>query len=94
MSQISLTDDEYIQYMTIDVDAKNSSGAKSNEATGTGDTKVTPLKKIRKTKKAKEDTKDAMYFRTVRVSSNPGVEGSKDGLMMRPTVTRKLQWPT
>ena len=58
LSQISLTDDEYIQYMTIDVDAKNSSGAKSNEVTDMGDAKVTPSKKTKKTKKAKEDAKD------------------------------------
>ena len=54
-SQISLTNNEYIQYITIDVDTKNSSGAKSNEAAEMGNTKVTPSKK---TKKAKEDAKD------------------------------------
>ena len=57
-SQISLTNNEYIQYITIDVDAKNSSGAKSNEAAEMGNTKVTLSKKTKKTKKVKEDAKD------------------------------------
>ena len=57
-SQISLTNDEFIQYMTIDIDAKNSSGTKSNEAAGTGNTKVTPMKKTKKAKKTKEEAVD------------------------------------
>ena len=44
-SQISLTDDEFIQYITIDVDTKSSTGIKSNEAAETGKPKVT-LKKM------------------------------------------------
>ena len=46
-SQISLTDD-YIQYITVDEDAKDSTEAKRDEAAETGEPKVTP-------KKAKKD---------------------------------------
>ena len=55
-SQISLTDDKFIQYITIDIDAKDTTEAKGNEAAETGEPKVTP----RKTKKdkAKGDAKD------------------------------------
>ena len=44
-SQISLTDQEFICYMTVDVDANSANG---NKADKTGDTKVTPLKKAKK----------------------------------------------
>ena len=62
-SQISLTDDKFIQYMTIDINANNAkdaSGTKSNEADETGDAKVASLKKTKKTKKTpkKEDAVD------------------------------------
>ena len=55
-SQISLTDDKFIQYITINIDAKDSSKAKSIEAAETGEPKVTS----KKTKKdrVKGDTKD------------------------------------
>ena len=55
-SQISLTDDKFIQYITINIDAKDSTKAKSNEAAETGEPKVTS----KKTKKdrVKGDTKD------------------------------------
>ena len=55
-SQISLADDEFIQYVTIDIDAKSSTGTKSNEAAETGKLKVS-LKKTRKTKR-KENAKN------------------------------------
>ena len=46
--------------MTIDIDPKNTSSAKSNMADGTGDAKVTPSKKTKKAKKIpkKEDAVD------------------------------------
>ena len=46
-SLISLTDYEFIQYVTIDIDAKDSTEAKNNEAAEMGKPKVTP-KKTRK----------------------------------------------
>ena len=55
-SQISLTDDNYIQYVTVNDDAKDSTEAKGNEAAKMGKPKVTP-KKARKDK-AKSDAKD------------------------------------
>ena len=55
-SQISLTDDEFIQYVTIDIDAKGSTSTKSNEAAETGKPKVT-LKKTKKDK-TKGNAKD------------------------------------
>ena len=50
-SKISLTDDEFIQYITIDIDLKGSSENKGSEA-AEGEPKVTP-------KKAKGDAKDS-----------------------------------
>ena len=47
-SQISLTDKEFICYITVDVDANS---ANVNKADKTGDTNVTPLKKAKKTPK-------------------------------------------
>ena len=47
-SQISLTDDDYIQYVTVDNDTKDSTEAKHDEAAKIGKPKVTP-------KKAKKD---------------------------------------
>ena len=55
-SQISLTDDDYIQYVTVDDDAKDSTDVKRNEAARTGKPKVTPKKA--KTDKPKGDAKD------------------------------------
>ena len=55
-SQISLTDDNYIQYITVDDDAKDSTETKGDEAAETGKPKVTPKKA--KKGKAKGDTKD------------------------------------
>ena len=55
-SQISLTDDEFIQCVTIDVDSKGSTKDKSNEAAEMGKPKVTP-KKMKKDK-VKGDAKD------------------------------------
>ena len=55
-SQISLTDDEFIQYVTVEDDAKDSTKAKSDEAAETGEPKVTP-KKAEKGK-VKGDAKD------------------------------------
>ena len=55
-SQISLTDDNYIQYISVNDDAKDSTEAKGNEAAETGEPKVTPKKA--KKDKAKGDTKD------------------------------------
>ena len=105
-SQISLTNDEYIQYMTINFDAKNSSSAKSNKAAEMSDTKVTPLKrKPRRPRRLKRTpgmmathllmaARMPVYFWMVRAGSNPGVEGSRGGLMTRPMATRKWWWPT
>ena len=53
-SQISLTDDEFIQYITIDIDPKGSSEDKGNEA-AEGEPKVTPKKAK---DKVKGDAKD------------------------------------
>ena len=47
-SQISLTDNDYIQYFTVNDNAKDSTEAKCDEAAETGEPKVTP-------KKAKKD---------------------------------------
>ena len=57
-SQISLTDDDYIQYIRVDDNAKDSTETKVNEAAETGEPKVTPKKaKKDKTKgNAKDDT--------------------------------------
>ena len=56
LSQISLTDDDYIQYVTVDDDAKDSSEAKRGEAAETGEPTDTPKKA--KTDKPKGDAKD------------------------------------
>ena len=50
-SQISLTDEEVIQYMTIEVNANNTNGTKGNEGDKTGNAKVTPSKKVKKSSK-------------------------------------------
>ena len=55
-SQISLTDDDYIQYIAVNDNAKDSTEAKGNEAAETGKPKVTPKKA--KKDKPKGDTKD------------------------------------
>ena len=55
-SQISLTDDNYIQYITVDDDAKDSTKAKHDEAAKMGEPTVTPKKT--KTDKPKGDAKD------------------------------------
>ena len=55
-SQISLTDDDYIQYVTVNDDTKDSTVAKGDEATETGEPKVTPKKA--KKDKAKGDAKE------------------------------------
>ena len=55
LSQISLTDDDYIQYVTVNDNTKDSTEAKGNEVAEMGEPKVTP----KKTKdKAKGDAKD------------------------------------
>ena len=56
LSQLSLTDDEFIQYFMINIDDKDSSEVKNKEAAGTGKPEVTP----KKTKKdrVKGDAKD------------------------------------
>ena len=54
--QISLTDDDYIQYITVDNDAKDSSEARHGEAAKTGKPTCTPKKA--KTDKPKGNTKD------------------------------------
>ena len=56
LSQISLTDDEFIQYITININTKDSTEAKGNEAAEMGEPKVTPKKT--KKDKAKGDAKD------------------------------------
>ena len=55
-SQISLTDNEFIQYITIENDAKDSTVAKGDGAAEMGKPKVTP-KKVKKDK-VKGDAKD------------------------------------
>ena len=55
-SQISLTNDNYIQYVTVDDDTKDSSEAKRGEAAETGEPTGTPKKA--KTDKPKGDAKD------------------------------------
>ena len=54
--QIRLTDDDYIQYVTVDDDTKDSTEAKRDEAAEMGKPKVTPKKA--KTDKPKGDAKD------------------------------------
>ena len=56
LSKISLTDDDYIQYVTVNDDAKDSTMAKGDEVAETGEPKVTPKKA--KKDKAKGDTKE------------------------------------
>ena len=55
-SQISLTDNNYIQYVAVDDDTKDSTEAKGNEAAEMGEPKVTPKKA--KKDKPKGDAKD------------------------------------
>ena len=55
-SQISLTDDDYIQYITVNDNAKDSTEAKCDDAAETGEPKVTPKKA--KTDKPKGNAKD------------------------------------
>ena len=55
-SHISLTDDNYIQYITVDNDTKDSTEAKHDDAAETGKPKVTPKKA--KMDKPKGDAKD------------------------------------
>ena len=55
-SKISLTNDDYIQYITADNDAKDSTEAKHDDAAEMGKPKVTPKKA--KTDKPKGDAKD------------------------------------
>ena len=55
-SQISLTDDDYIQYITVDDDTKDSTEVKCDEATKMGEPTATPKKA--KTDKPKGDAKD------------------------------------
>ena len=59
-SQISLTDDDYIQYVTIDDDTKDSTEVKRDEAAKMDEPKVTPKKA--KTGKPKGDAKDGGDF--------------------------------
>ena len=54
-SQISLTNDDYIQYIAVDDDAKDSTEVKGSEAAEMGEPKVTPKKAK---DKPKGDTKD------------------------------------
>ena len=54
-SQISLTNDDYIQFVAVNDDAKDSTEAKGNEAAETGKPKVTPKKAK---DKAKSNAKD------------------------------------
>ena len=54
-SHISLTDDDYIQYIAVDDDAKDSTEVKGNEAAEMGEPKVTPKKAK---DKPKGDAKD------------------------------------
>ena len=56
LSQLSLTDDKFIQYFTINIDDKDSSEVRNKEAAETGEPEATP----KKTKKdrVKGDTKD------------------------------------
>ena len=55
-SQISLTDDDYIQYITVNNDAKNSTEVKRDEAAKVGEPTATPKKA--KTDKPKGNAKD------------------------------------
>ena len=59
-SQISLTDDDYIQYVTVDDDAKDSTKAKRDDAAETGKPKVTPKKA--KMDRPKGDAKDGSDY--------------------------------
>ena len=60
LSQISLTNDDYIQYITIDDDAKDSTEVNHDEAAETGKPKVTPKKA--KMDKPKSNAKDGGNF--------------------------------
>ena len=53
-SQISLTNDKFIRYYTIDLDANNSSADKSNEVANVGESQLSP-KKARKEKVGEDD---------------------------------------
>ena len=55
-SQISLTNDDYIQYVTVNDNAKDSSEGKRGEAAETGEPTATPKKA--KTDKPKDNAKD------------------------------------
>ena len=68
-SQVSLTDDDYIQYVTVNDDAKDSTEAKGDEAAEMGEPKVT-LKKAKKDKAKGKAKKD----------SNSSSDGQDDGI--------------
>ena len=59
-SQISLIDDDYIQYVTVDNDAKDSTEVKHDEAAEVGEPTVTPKKA--KMDKPKGDAKDGSNY--------------------------------
>ena len=88
-SQISLTDDNYIQYVTVNDNAKDSTEAKHDEAAEMGESKVTPKKaKMDKPKgNAKDggdfpsdDQDDGMFSdgKGQQPSNSTGFQGSSD----------------
>ena len=102
LSQLSLTDDDFIQYFTININDKDSSQVKNKEAAETGKPKVTPkkAKKDRVKGDAKDDSDssddnqdDGMFSDGKGQQPSHGA-GSMVGLMMRLKAMNRWQWPT
>ena len=101
-SQISLTDNDYIQYVTVDDDTKDSTEVKHDDAAKTGKPTGTPKKA--KTSKPKGDTKDGGDYPSDdrddgMFSDGEGQQpsnstGFKAGLMMRWRVMNLWTWTT
>ena len=102
-SQISLTDDGYIQYVAVDDDAKDSTEAKGNEVAKMGKPKVTLQRRLSRTSQRVTPrmvatpplmTRMMVCSQMARVSNCPTVRDSKVGLMMKWRVMKWWQWPT
>ena len=84
-SQISLTDDDYIQYITVNDDTKDSTEAKCDDAAKTGEPTGTPKKA--KTNKPKGDAKDGGNY-----PSNDQDDGMfSDGEDQQPSNSTEFQ---
>ena len=92
-SQISFTDDDYIQYVTVDDDAKDSTEAKRDEAAEMGEP-TSQRAMPRMTATPTLTTKTMVCSQMAKVSNRPTVQDSKAGLMMKWRVMNLQWWPT